>query len=198
LGDKDVQRQVSHVDLVIPSLDVGDDALFHLVNRPHAHLSFEQVLAGLIGFRRRFAGQYWLEVFLVAAYTGFEAQLSAIHRCIDLIKPDRVQLNTVTRPPAEEYATPVLRERMEQIAAEFSPLAEVIADFHGGLASPLGAADREAILELLRRRPCSVADVASGLHAPAAEVVKLLESLCAEGLVKPRPTASKVQYTLCR
>jgi len=194
LGNKDVQRQLSKVDVVLPSLDAGDDAVFHLVNRPHEDISFEQVLGGLIGFRRRFTGQYWLEVFLVAAYTAFEAELAALHRCVDLIKPDRVQLNTVTRPPGESYASPIPRERLEKIAAEFSPPAEVIADFRAGALPNAAEADSGQIMAMLRRRPCSVEDVAAGLRIPAPEAAKHLASLCDEGLVEPCWTAGSLYY----
>ena len=194
LGDKDLQRQLSKVDLVIPSLDAGDDALFHLVNRPHERLSFEQVLAGLVNFRRRFTGQYWLEVFLVAALPTFEAELAALHRCVDLIKPDRVQLNTVTRPPAESYANPISRERLEKIAAEFSPPAETIADFGGGLLPATGEADSEQILALLRRRPCSVEDIASGMNITAREGCKTFGIAPQRGVVEPCWTAGKLYY----
>jgi wyosine [tRNA(Phe)-imidazoG37] synthetase (radical SAM superfamily) len=194
LGNKDVQQQLSKVDLVIPSLDAGNDTLFRLVNRPHKSLTFEQVLGGLIAFRRGFAGQCWLEVFFAAAYTTLEADLAAIRHCVDLIKPERVQLNTVTRPPAENYALPVSRDRLEAIAAEFSPPAEVIADFHGGPGSAADEPDREQILALLRRRPCSVEEIASGLNIPPAAVVKLVESLCADGIVEACWTATKLHY----
>jgi wyosine [tRNA(Phe)-imidazoG37] synthetase (radical SAM superfamily) len=194
LGDKDLQRQLSKVDLVIPSLDAGNDALFRLVNRPHESLSFEQVLTGLVSFRHRFTGQYWLEVFLVAAHSAFEPELAALHRCVDLIKPDRVQLNTVTRPPAESYAIPISRQRLEKIAAEFSPPAETIGSFGGGLLPATGGADREQIVALLRRRPCSVEDIASGLNIAPAEAAKRLESLCAEELVEPCWTAGSLYY----
>jgi wyosine [tRNA(Phe)-imidazoG37] synthetase (radical SAM superfamily) len=194
LGNKDVQRQLSKADVVLPSLDAGNDALFRLVNRRHEELSFEQVLGGLIGFRRRFAGQYWLEVFVVAGYSAIEAELAALRRCVDLIKPDRVQLNTVTRPPAEDYATPVSRDRLKKIAAEFWPPAEVIADFRARSLPIIAEADSEQILAMLRRRPCSVEDIVAGMGIPAPAATKHLESLRNEGLVEPCWTAGKLYY----
>ncbi len=194
LGNKDVQQQLSNVDVILPSLDAGDDAAFHLVDRPHEDISFEQMLGGLIDFRRRFTGQYWLEVFLVATYPAFEAELAALHRCVDLIKPDRVQLNTVTRPPAESYANPISRDRLEKIAAEFSPPAETIADFRGGPLPVAGEVDSEQILALLRRRPCSVEDIAVGMNSPPSKVAKHLESLRNEGVVELCWSAGKLYY----
>ncbi|MBM4093011.1 MAG: radical SAM protein [Planctomycetes bacterium] len=194
LGNRDVQRQLSRVDLVIPSLDAGGEALFRLVNCPHESLTFEGVLAGLVSFRRRFAGQYCLEVFMLAAYTTSEAERAAIQRCIDLIKPDRVQLNTVTRPPADGCATAVSRERLEAIAAEFSPPAEVIADLRGDLPAVVEGTDVEPILALLRRRPCTVEDIARGLSIAPPTVAKQMEALQAQHLVEPCWNAGNLYY----
>ncbi|MBN2578610.1 MAG: radical SAM protein [Pirellulales bacterium] len=194
LGLKEVQRQLARANLVAPSLDAGNESLFRLVNRPYEAVSFDSMLTGLIDFRRRYRGQYWLEVFLIGAYTTFETELSAIRRCVDRIRPDRVQLNTVSRPAAERYALPVPREQLEAVAATFSPPAEVIADFHGSAAPAAENPDREAILALLRRRPCTLEDIAAGLGMPVAGILKLVESLCSEGLLETRRTAEKLHY----
>ena len=184
LGSWEVQWELSLADLVIPSLDAGNDATFRLVNRPHEGVSFERMLAGLVAFRRRFRRPYWLEVFLLGGYTTSERELADIRRCVDLIQPDRVQLNTVTRPPAENYAIAVPRARLEEIAATFSPPAEVIAEFHSVQALEVGEASREEILQLLRRRPCSIDDIVGGLGMHRNEVLKSVEHLNTEGLVQ--------------
>ena len=54
LWDADVQEALLEADLVIPSLDAGDDAIFQWVNRPHPAVSFERMVAGLETFCRRF------------------------------------------------------------------------------------------------------------------------------------------------
>jgi wyosine [tRNA(Phe)-imidazoG37] synthetase (radical SAM superfamily) len=184
LHNEEVQQELSRADLVIPSLDAGDGATFQLVNRPHESISFKRMMAGLVGFRRRFPGQFWLEVFLLGGYTTLERDLTHIRRCVDRIQPDRVQLNTVTRPPAEEHAIAVPRSRLEEIAATFSPPAEVIAGFHGLDGLEAGKASREEVLRLLRRRPCSVQDIAAGLGMHRNEALKCIEHLHVEGLVE--------------
>jgi predicted ArsR family transcriptional regulator len=83
---------------------------------------------------------------------------------------------------------------LEQIAAEFSPPAETIADFRGGLLAANNGADSEQIRALLRRRPCSVEGIASGLNISPSEAAKRLESLYATGLVQPCWTAGKLYY----
>jgi wyosine [tRNA(Phe)-imidazoG37] synthetase (radical SAM superfamily) len=198
LGSEEVQRELRRADLVVPSLDAGGDATFRLVNRPHEAISFDGMLAGLVKFRRIFHGQYWLEVFLLGAYTTFERELAEIRHCVDLIQPDHVQLNTVTRPPAENYAATVPREQLEEIAAMFSPPAEVIADFHAAPGAEVGQSSREEILQLLQRRPCSIDDIVGGLGMHRTEVLKSVEHLSVESLVEESRVGDKLYYRVAQ
>ena len=183
LWDKAVRAQLINADLVIPSLDAGDEAMFRAINRPHDEITFEKMLKGLIDFRSEFQGQCWLEVMFLAGHNAIYAEARKITKCVSLIKPDRIQLNTATRPPAEDYAFAVQRQRLNELAAMFSPHAEVIADFRGIHQQSEFAAGREGVLELLRRRPCSVNDISKGLGIHLNEVVKYVEQLSAEGLL---------------
>jgi wyosine [tRNA(Phe)-imidazoG37] synthetase (radical SAM superfamily) len=194
LWQEDVRRQVAHADLVIPSLDAGDRELFHLVNRPHEGVSFEKMLAGLIAFRRVFRGQYWLEVFVLSAYTVFDEELNALRRCVELIEPDRMQLNTVTRPPAEPYAIGLSPQRMAEIARRFDPPAEVIAEYRAGRDPAESFAGCDEILDLLRRRPCTTADIADGLGMHRNEVLKCVDRLVSQELVAPERVEDALYY----
>ena len=177
LWQADVRSQLANADLVIPSLDAGDEAMFQAVNRPHNGISFERMLDGLIEFRREYEGQYWLEVFLLAGHNAITAEVEKLAGCVSRINPDRVQLNTAARPPAEDYATAVQRSRLNELAAMFNPPAEVIADFRSVHHQLKFAAGREGVLELLRRRSCSIDDIADGLGMHRNEAIKYIEEL---------------------
>jgi wyosine [tRNA(Phe)-imidazoG37] synthetase (radical SAM superfamily) len=193
LGNSTVQQELQQADLVIPSLDAGNESTFRLVNRPHHEITFGQMLAGLVSFRSRFRGQVWLEILLVDPYTTSHPELEDLRRCAEMIQPDRVQLNTVTRPPAESRARSVAADKLAQIARTFRPPAEVIAEHQAdGEYSP--ACGREEILDLLRRRPCTIADIAAGLKMHPAEIVKLVESLSREKLIEPCSAAGGLHY----
>lgn len=194
LWQPEVRAELRHADLVIPSLDAGDEAVFRAVNRPHQEISFERMMEGLIQFRAEFQGQYWLEVFLLAGHNVADADIEKLAGQVRRINPDRVQLNTVTRPPAEEFAVMVRQQRLYELAALFTPRAEVIADFRGVHQRPEFAAGRESILGLLQRRPCSIDDIASGLGIHRNEAVKYIEELSAEGVIEHTVTAGKLHY----
>ncbi len=195
LWQDEVRQELAAADLVVPSLDAGDATMFRLINRPHEMISFEEMLDGLIACRGQFRGEYWLEVVVVGGYNVLEPELENLRACIERIRPDRVQLNTVTRPPAEQYASRVPPERLQAIAATFSPPAEVIAEFHR-VESARATAGREEILELLRRRPCSVDDIADGLGIHRTEAIKHLELLSGEELVETTSVDGRLYYKL--
>jgi wyosine [tRNA(Phe)-imidazoG37] synthetase (radical SAM superfamily) len=182
----DVREALIPADLVVPSLDAGSSELFRYVNRPHADIVFGKMLEGLVKLREEYTGQYWLEVFLLSGVTTVEAQLNMLSHCIKLIEPDKVQLNTVTRPPAEEYAEAVPRERLEKIARQIGDGAEVIAAFPHEHAADSFESNRDDILNLLKRRPCSVQDIATGLGIHVNEAAKQVDRLVSEGRVKTR------------
>ncbi|MCK4275198.1 MAG: radical SAM protein, partial [Phycisphaerae bacterium] len=121
LWQAEVRSQLMNADLVVPSLDAGDEAMFQAVNRPHEDITFERMLDGLIEFRREFQGQYWLEVMFLAGHNAIHSEAQNLAECVSLIKPDRVQLNTATRPPAEDYAVTVSQQRLSELAAMFDP-----------------------------------------------------------------------------
>ncbi len=195
LGRWEVQRELALADLVIPSLDAGNREMFRRVNRPEDCLSFEQMVAGLVEFRRRFRKPLWLEVFVLGGHTDSEKEVADIRRCVEMIQPDRVQLNTVTRPPAEDFAVTVPRARLEEIAATFTPPGEVIAEFHSASALEAGEGSREEVLDLLRRRPCSIEDIVGGLRVHRNEVLKSIEHLSSEGLVRESLVGGKHYYS---
>jgi len=187
----EVRSQLLAADLVLPSLDAGDEAMFRTVNRPHPDISFDQMLDGLITFRREFQGQYWLEVFLLAGHTAIEAEAAKLARCVERIAPDKVQLNTAVRPPAETFAVGATRERMAELAKMFGPNAEVIADFHATFEQPEFHAGRQAVLELLKRRPCSLDDISAGLGMHRNQVVKYVQELADDGAIRPQWSAQR-------
>ncbi len=194
----DVQHDLMEADLVLPSLDAGDEHLFQRVNRPHAGIAFMPMVEGLATFTARFAGEVWLEVFLLEGLTGIPVEVEKIAGLARHIGPARIQLNTVTRPPAQSFARPVPAQALADLAAHFSGRVDVICD---GVRSraPVGALSpdtAEDILALLRRRPCTTADVATGLGLPLLEVLKYLDGLVVAGTLSPTLADGRCFYTV--
>ena len=177
-----VRRGLADADIVLPSLDAPDDGLFQIVNRPHKALRFADVLGGMIAFRQGYRGQMWLEVMLLAGVTAMVAEVERLAELAARISPDRIQLNTAVRPPAESFVAPVTEGSLQEFAGLFTPHAEVIADTTSAGGDRIaGGAD---ILALLSRRPCTVADIAAGLGIHHGEALKAVTALVAKGALE--------------
>lgn len=194
LWDREVRRQLASAQLVVPSLDAGDDPMFRKVNRPHPDIAFERMFEGLVDFRYEFSGALWLEVFILGGYTSVRDEAMKLADLAKKIAPDRVQLNTVTRPPAEDFAVEVPKAGMDEIAAFFEPPAEVIADYRKKSAPDEFTATRESVLQTIQRRPCSVEDIAGGLGIHRHEAIKHIEELLARKLIEKTTSGGTVYY----
>lgn len=188
LWDPDVQRALLPADLVVPSLDGGDAAAFEYANRPHPDVTFEKMTAGLVEFRKQYKRRLWLEVFLLGGLTAIEAEVAKIATVARKVRPDRIQLNTVTRPSAEDFAFPVPPAQMRRLRPIFGRRAEVIAEYRKPAAGD-EKADDQAVLAMLARRPCTLKDIADGLSLHLAQIGKILEHL----LVQRRVTEDRVE-----
>jgi len=195
LSDPQVRKDLMQADLVVPSLDAADPETFEAINRPCAGLDFDAMVEGLAAFRREYPGRIHLEVFLAAGVNDSNEHVAALKKIIDRIKPDRIDLNTVTRPPAEEFALPLSNDRMEHIRAVLGPKAEIIARFQTESDSPTDVT-AEQILDLLRRRPCTIEDITGGLNCRRWEAAELIEELEKRGAVKVNQRAGKVYYQI--
>ena len=181
-------------DLVLPSLDAGSDLLFHYVNRPHPDITFDKMMGGLVDFRNEYSGDYWLEVFLLGGVTTVEAQIDMLAYYLKMISPDKVQVNTVTRPPAEDFAEPVSESRLRVIANQLHENAEIITDYSTVDAQENLPVRSEDILMLLEHRPCSVEDIGNGLSLHPNEAVKYVEELLTKGKIERKLQNHRLYY----
>jgi wyosine [tRNA(Phe)-imidazoG37] synthetase (radical SAM superfamily) len=163
LWDKTVQASIKNADVVIPSLDAGDAALFKHINRPLSDIAFDQMVRGLIEFREVFPNKLWLEVLLVSGSTAIISEVKKIAGIIQKIRPDKVQVNTVVRPPSEKFAYAVSPADLEEMAFHLGDHAEIIAEFQHPGSEPRLSGACEDILTMLKRRPCTLNDIVSGL-----------------------------------
>ncbi len=183
LTRRGVRAAIAAADLVVPSLDAADPATFAAVNRPHLSLDAKRVIEGLIRFREEFRGQLWLEIMLVRGVNDSPAHLRALKAAAEAVSPDRIQLNTVVRPPAERSARPLTPRELERARRVFGPRAEVVASFARRQPPASGAAPDldAAVASVIRRRPVTASDLAASLGKPRHDIVAALRRLAASG-----------------
>ncbi|MDA8165444.1 MAG: radical SAM protein [Desulfobacteraceae bacterium] len=179
----EVRADLAAADIVVPSLDAAIPRSHRRVNRPAPCADLETIIGGLASFRREFRGEIWLEILLVKDLNDSEEDIAALREAAARIRPDRIQLNTVARPPLESYARPIDLRDMEAIAARFPGRVETLVDAsrrEGARQRPAAAAE---ILELLRRRPCTLDDICTALSLEAPATKDLLAKLAGDHLL---------------
>ena len=103
LHNEEVIKALLLSDIVLPSLDAGDERSFIRINRPHPDIQFDSVIQGFIDFRRIFKGKFWIEIMIMKAINDSKKELLKIKEKIDLIKPDKIDINIPIRPPLENW-----------------------------------------------------------------------------------------------
>lgn len=185
LWDPAVRRALLQADRVVPSLDAAHPEVFARLNRPHPRLSLERILEGLEAFRREYAGAYHLEILLVCGINDEPEHLRDLAALVRRIGPDRVELNTVVRPPAVAGVRGLSAQAMAEAAAFFSSCP---VDVLGAYEARGGRSGEEALEErlmaLVRRRPCPAEEMADALGVSSDVVIRAVESLVDKGRLR--------------
>jgi wyosine [tRNA(Phe)-imidazoG37] synthetase (radical SAM superfamily) len=190
----EVRRSLSETDVVLPSLDAITPALFEYMNRPHASLSIEGIISGLIQFRKQYRGRIWLEIVFCRGVNDGREEIEKFKSVIEKIEPDRVQLNTPVRPPAEDFVFPLTLAQLEEIRERLGDKAEIIPEFAAPPGEELNSVKDTEILNLIKRRPCTTEDISKALGLRIDEVVKHLDSIRKMGTIRYRMYDHRCYY----
>ena len=214
LTDPQVRQEISLADVVIPSLDSALPTGFRKIDRPATCVNLEQVIEGLVTFSHQYEGKIWLEILFVEGINDSAEEVAALRQAINRMRLDRIQLNTVARPPLESFARPLNKQSMAAISRQFQedkPLRPV--DLLTFKASQDDESedpkkfffnlDREAdkqaftveLVEMLKRRPCTAADINRTFHLGGAKKVELLlDALVQDGRIQKRAHGDSIYY----
>jgi len=195
LFEKEVRKDLLKADVILPTLSSVNPESFQQIHRPHPGLQLEKIIQGMIALRKEFKGEIWLEVFLVQGINDTEEEMKALKKLIEKIAPEKIQLNTSVRIPAEEYSLTVPEDKMERLAELLGEKAEVISE-SSHLTSAYQKADEQEILNYLKRRPGTLQDICQGLGVHPDQALKYLNQLLEKGKISLRVWQNQKEYYL--
>ena len=167
---EDVREELTQADVVMLSLDAGDQETFEKISRPHGALRIADIVEEMARFRRIYPGKLWVEVMLVRGLDDDEEALEGISEALDRIEPDRVYVNIPIRPPAESWAEPPDAEGLVRVHG-FPGGAVFIDRPEAGKFGTAGFDDpMEAVLMIIRRHPMRRGQISETLDALEPEV----------------------------
>jgi wyosine [tRNA(Phe)-imidazoG37] synthetase (radical SAM superfamily) len=201
MTDPLVRAELLPADVVTPSLDSAREESFRRIDRPMPGLNLPDIIAGMTTFSHEYQGALWLEILLAQGINDTPEDIDALIEAIRPMRIDRIQLNTVVRPPAEPFARAVPDHQLTAIGDRFHQALALPVDLPFAPApkpvspgqplsaqAPHSAAANETVLqeiiEMLQRRPCTAADIDRTFHLNGPEKVEqLLEPLIQSGLL---------------
>ena len=193
LNDSAVRQEINQADVILPSLDTVSPELFQTINRPIAGLTVDEMIAGLQALRTEYAGQIWLEVLLLRRLNDTPEELAKLKETLELIRPDKVHLNTAVRPVVQDFALPVSTQKLAEVAKFLGDRAEVVADF-GNHQHPNFDLSNGDFLASLARRPQTSEDLAEVLGLPLAVVIERLDQLVSQKRLRRSEHQKKIFY----
>ena len=199
-SDPEVRRELTEVDVVLPSLDAATERAFRKINRPRKDLKLDEYVSGLVEFKKEFKGEFWLEVLILPGYNDDPENIQALKKAIHAIAPDRIQLNTLDRPGVIDGLRPATREELEAIVHEWDmEHVEIVVPVAEREESKAFRTDVEAaILETISRRPCTIEDIHQILGIHINEINKYLGTLEESGQIETNRQERGVFYQLAK
>ncbi|MFQ5867733.1 MAG: radical SAM protein [bacterium] len=198
LNREEVRRELRKADVVLPSLDVVSQSLFESLNRPHPSLKVEEIIEGLIEFRKEFKNKIWLEVLLVKGINDGPEDIHKLAEVIEKMEPDKIQLNTVVRPPAEEEVFALSQKQLCSVQRKLPGKVEVVRKFRKVLKGEHIEKLETDIKNLLKRRPCTLSDISYALRVNPKEVMENLTILERHAEIKAELHNKKRYYISIR
>jgi wyosine [tRNA(Phe)-imidazoG37] synthetase (radical SAM superfamily) len=193
---EEVRKDLLNADVILPSLDAVSSEVFRKVNRPDKGFSAKRIIEGLVQFRKAYQGQIWLEILFCRGVNDRPSELLRMKKAMDRIRPDKIHLNTVVRPPSEKWVLPLDEREMERIRDFFGEKAEIISEFDRHPSKVAGSDIQEEVLKILKRRPLSQVDLSIGMGIPQKELNQYLASLIEEGKIDVKIFGNSTYYAI--
>ena len=187
---KKVRQALKKLDIVKLSLDAVNDKTFYKIDRPVKSISVEKIVEGIKQFRKEYKGYLVIEVLLVKYVNDNEENIKELANVLREIKPDRVDLGTVDRPPAYRVF-PVSNHELLKYSGYFHGLNINVVERKFEKSYQFDLTEEE-ILNTVSKRPITQEDIENTF---SLETKKIFEKLLKEGKVKKIENQNGIFYT---
>lgn len=138
-----VRSELAKADVVVAKLDVPNEELLTLINRPVSGTHFDEIIEAIRRFKGEYKGKLALQMMFVETNRDWASNMAMIAAGIS---PDEVQINTPLRPCGVKPLPP---EDIAAIRREFVGVSNVVTVYE----APSHEVMPFNVAETLRRRP---------------------------------------------
>ncbi len=138
---KDVQKDLIEADIVKLTLNATHEKAFKRINQQEKSIQPDEIIKGIIEFRKAFRGNLWIEIMLVKRVNDNVENYLGLNKALKKIKADRVHINTIARKPSYSFSQPLSYEELLRAQAIIGNNSEII----GGVPKPVETLSRTYI-----------------------------------------------------
>ncbi len=188
---KETREILKEIDIVKLSLDCVSERCFKKIDRPIKGLHVKDIIEGIKEFRKIYDKELVLEVLVVKGINDKESEFEALRDVLKEIKPDRIDISTVDRPPAYDVQS-VGIARLKELASILSSLPISLA-YKRDYSEEKRNFTKDEILNMIDKRPQSFDDVKISF---SQESIKRLNSLVEANFLHVKDVAGVNFYKL--
>ena len=158
IDDVEVQEALLKLDEVKLSLDCATQKCLKKLDRSHSGIDVENIKAGMLEFKSKYAGPLVIEILIVKTLNDSEEEIGKLNEFLLALQPTRIDIGTIDRPPAFDVK-PVSYEELLHISHMFDATLPVYIASRKKADISSSSYSYEEILEMLSMRPLTKEDI---------------------------------------
>ncbi len=155
---KDIQNALKKLDFVKLSLDCATKKCFKKLDRAYKDISLDDIKKGILEFSKIYKGSLIIEILFVKGINDNLEEVKKLNEFLVKLKPARVDLSTVDRPPAYNIK-PISYNKLFELSLNFNKKLNI--SIATKKKSKIDKYDytKEQILQTLTLRPLTYSDI---------------------------------------
>jgi len=190
IKDKHIQQILCKFDEVKLSLDCATARCLKRLDRGHKSIDIEDIKSGMLEFAKIYNKELIVEVLLVEGVNDDEENISKLNEFLLQLKPHRIDIGTIDRPPAYDVK-PLSYEKMYEISLKFDASLPIYIVSRHKQKARASSYSQDEIVATLAKRPLSMDDIDALFDS---ESKKLFENMLKDGKIDKIHTNGVVFY----
>lgn len=190
--DKTIQNILKNLDIVKLSLDSVLEKSFKKLDRPFGDIDINSLIECVAKFRESYEHTLVLESLFVEGVNDSDEDIDALKIAFEKIKPDRIDIGSIARPPAYGVKK-VSDEKLLEIQERLLSLPVFVAS--SNYTKHLGSYSQKEIEDTLKKRPLVQNEVDALFDSDSKD---RLEKLIKKGVAEKKEFQSKIFYTVAQ
>jgi len=189
INESKVQEALKKLDSVKLSLDCATQKCFKKLDRASKNIDLEEIKKGILEFSKNYKGNLIIEILFVKGINDNLEEVEKLNNFLLKLKPTRVDLSTIDRPPAFDIK-PISYDKLYELSLGFDKSLPIVIASRQKNKAKLFDYTKEEILNTLSMRPLTIDDINTLF---SKESIKRFKELLNEQKIE-KTTSSKVEF----